>query len=102
MTDVRSLGTILGVWAHPDDEAYLSAALMALAVQNGQRVVCVTATRGELGGDQCRFVVRTADLAFTPKARDRVTDADGGVWEVESVQLVGFGQLAALDVSIKR
>ena len=43
------LGTILGVWAHPDDEAYLSAGLMARAVRNGSRVVCVTATRGEGG-----------------------------------------------------
>jgi LmbE family N-acetylglucosaminyl deacetylase len=43
------LGTILGVWAHPDDEAYLTAGLMARAVQNGSRVVCVTATRGEGG-----------------------------------------------------
>lgn len=46
---VAELGTILGVWAHPDDEAYLSGGLMALARDNGQRVVCVTATRGELG-----------------------------------------------------
>jgi LmbE family N-acetylglucosaminyl deacetylase len=46
---VASLGTILGVWAHPDDETYLSAGLMAKAVRNGQRVVCVTATRGEEG-----------------------------------------------------
>lgn len=45
------LGTILGVWAHPDDEAYLSAGLMALARAAGQRVVCVTATRGERGTD---------------------------------------------------
>jgi LmbE family N-acetylglucosaminyl deacetylase len=43
------LGTILGVWAHPDDEAYLSAGLMARAVAQGRRVVCVTATRGEAG-----------------------------------------------------
>lgn len=43
------LGSILGVWAHPDDEAYLSAGLMATAVDAGQRVVCVTATRGEAG-----------------------------------------------------
>jgi LmbE family N-acetylglucosaminyl deacetylase len=46
---VRTLGTILGVWAHPDDEAYLSAGLMAMATRAGSRVVCVTATRGELG-----------------------------------------------------
>jgi LmbE family N-acetylglucosaminyl deacetylase len=43
------LGTVLGVWAHPDDEAYLTAGLMARAVQNGSRVVCITATRGEGG-----------------------------------------------------
>jgi LmbE family N-acetylglucosaminyl deacetylase len=43
------LGTILGVWAHPDDEAYLSAGIMARAVRNGSRVVCVTATRGQGG-----------------------------------------------------
>lgn len=42
-------GTILGVWAHPDDETYLSAGLMASAVAEGRRVVCVTATRGEAG-----------------------------------------------------
>ena len=47
--DVRTLGTILGVWAHPDDEGYLSAGLMCAARDAGQRVVCVTATRGELG-----------------------------------------------------
>ncbi len=46
---VAELGTVLGVWAHPDDEAYLSAGLMSMARDNGQRVVCVTATRGELG-----------------------------------------------------
>jgi len=43
------LGTILGVWAHPDDETYLTAGLMARAVRNGSRVICVTATRGEGG-----------------------------------------------------
>lgn len=46
---ISELGTVLGVWAHPDDEAYLSGGLMALARDAGSRVVCVTATRGELG-----------------------------------------------------
>jgi LmbE family N-acetylglucosaminyl deacetylase len=47
--EVAGLGTVLGIWAHPDDEAYLSGGLMALATDAGSRVVCVTATRGELG-----------------------------------------------------
>ena len=54
------LGTILGIWAHPDDEAYLSGGLMAMARAAGSRVVCVTATHGELG---------TADPARWPPAR---------------------------------
>ena len=63
------LGTILGVWAHPDDETYLSAGLMARAVRAGSRVVCATATRGEGGStDEERWPsaemgrVRTAEL----------------------------------------
>ncbi|HLB62894.1 MAG TPA: PIG-L family deacetylase [Actinomycetota bacterium] len=45
----EELGTILGVWAHPDDETYLSAGLMAAAARAGSRVIDVTATRGEGG-----------------------------------------------------
>ena len=42
-------GTLLGVWAHPDDEAYLTAGLMADARRRGDRVVVVYATAGEHG-----------------------------------------------------
>ncbi|MDQ4071158.1 MAG: PIG-L family deacetylase [Actinomycetota bacterium] len=58
--DVTKLGTVLAVWAHPDDEAFLSAGLMARATEAGSRVVCVTATRGEHG---------TADPKRWPPAR---------------------------------
>jgi LmbE family N-acetylglucosaminyl deacetylase len=58
--DSGSLGTLLGVWAHPDDETYLSAGLMAQAVREGRRVVCVTATRGEEGSfDEERWPTAT-------------------------------------------
>ena len=50
-SDVFHLGTILQIWAHPDDESYLAGGLSIRAVDNGQRVVCVTATHGEAGGD---------------------------------------------------
>jgi LmbE family N-acetylglucosaminyl deacetylase len=64
---VHRLGTIVGVWAHPDDEVYLSGGLMAAAAARGQRVVVATATRGEHGTD---------DPARWPPARlaDRRTD----------------------------
>jgi LmbE family N-acetylglucosaminyl deacetylase len=47
----QQLGTILSVWAHPDDETYLAGGLMAAAAAHGQRVVCVCATAGEHGTD---------------------------------------------------
>ncbi len=43
------LGTIMGVWAHPDDETFMIGGILATAVDNGQRVACVTATKGEAG-----------------------------------------------------
>jgi LmbE family N-acetylglucosaminyl deacetylase len=63
------LGNILGVWAHPDDEAWLSAGLMMRAVANGRHVTCVTATKGEAGfpdddprPESERMAVRAAEL----------------------------------------
>lgn len=49
INDVSQLGTILGVWAHPDDETFTAGGIMAAAAANGQTVICVTATRGEKG-----------------------------------------------------
>lgn len=43
--------TLLGVWAHPDDESYLSAAMMNRVANAGGRVVVASATRGERGGN---------------------------------------------------
>ena len=71
ISDGATLGTILSIWAHPDDESYCCAGLMAMALRAGHRVVCVTATRGELGStDEQRWPpgaplaeVRTKELA---------------------------------------
>lgn len=51
ISDVTELGTVLTVWAHPDDETFLAGGLMAAARANGQRVICVSATAGERGTD---------------------------------------------------
>jgi LmbE family N-acetylglucosaminyl deacetylase len=70
MRDIRELGTILSIWAHPDDEAYLCGGIMAMAATAGSRVVCATASRGELGvTDPARWPpeqlasIREAELA---------------------------------------
>lgn len=46
-SDISGLGTVLGIWAHPDDETYLTGGLLGRLTDAGHRVVCVTATRGE-------------------------------------------------------
>jgi LmbE family N-acetylglucosaminyl deacetylase len=66
---MERLGTLLLVWAHPDDDIYTSAGIMAAAARAGDRVLDVTATRGEGGSmDEERWPpesmaeVRTAEL----------------------------------------
>jgi LmbE family N-acetylglucosaminyl deacetylase len=49
---VPDLGTVLTVFAHPDDETYLAAGLMSALVDRGNRVVAVSATAGERGTDR--------------------------------------------------
>ena len=63
------LGTVLMIWAHPDDETYLVGGLSTVLTDAGHRVVCVTATRGEAGTSDaapCELEqlsqVRTAEL----------------------------------------
>jgi LmbE family N-acetylglucosaminyl deacetylase len=43
------MATVLGIWAHPDDEVFVSGGFMADAVRKGDRVVCLHMTRGEAG-----------------------------------------------------
>jgi LmbE family N-acetylglucosaminyl deacetylase len=57
------------VWAHPDDDIYLSSGVMVRGVRAGERVIDVTATRGEGGSmDEERWpsatmgAVRTREL----------------------------------------
>jgi LmbE family N-acetylglucosaminyl deacetylase len=74
-TDVSPLGTVLGIWAHPDDEVYLCGGLMAAARDAGQRVACVTATLGEHG---------TSDPGRWPPSRLARTRA----WEIRAALAV--------------
>src|SRR5437870_2544177 len=76
---------MLGVWAHPDDETYLTAGLMAQGVRDGRPVVCVTATRGEEGSwDEERWPA--AEMG-------RVRDAE----LMESLRILGVTEHRWLD-----
>ena len=47
--DIEELGTILCIGAHPDDETWIAGGILATAAKNGQKVVVITATKGEAG-----------------------------------------------------
>lgn len=100
-------GAILGVWAHPDDEAYLSANLMAAARDAGQRVVVATATFGEHGTPdpdawppqrlaQVRAHELTASLAVLGVTEHHwLGFADGGCADADSAGIDAVAELIA-------
>jgi LmbE family N-acetylglucosaminyl deacetylase len=81
--------SLMGIWPHPDDEAYLSAGLMARMAEAGRRVTVLTLTHGEKGTsdpadfDQPHFAARRerelrASLAELGVADLRVLDYRDG------------------------
>ena len=94
--DIRELGAILFVGAHPDDEVFTAAGIMAAAVRNGQRVGCVTATKGEKGvQDESRWPAeKLAEI------RERETMESLEVLGVTQHEWLGYidGELDGMDV----
>jgi LmbE family N-acetylglucosaminyl deacetylase len=77
---------LLGVWAHPDDEAYLSAGLMARVAATGGEVTVLTATRGEKGtSDPDRY-----DRPAFADEREEELRASLGMLGVHDVRFMGL------------
>jgi LmbE family N-acetylglucosaminyl deacetylase len=96
--DIAELGTVLSVWAHPDDETYLAGGLMASCMGVGQQVVCVSATAGEHG---------TADpVSWPPERLARLrrweSAAAMAVLGVDDHRFLGLedGMLATIDPAV--
>lgn len=93
--------TVLSI--QPDTGATLATAAGVTALKRTRRRSPFNVGGGgELSADDCRFVVRADALGFTAKTRDQVVDADAVVWEVKDAELIGFGDLVALNVTRKR
>jgi LmbE family N-acetylglucosaminyl deacetylase len=98
MDDVADLGTILSIWAHPDDETFLAGGVMGMARDRGQRVVCVSATAGEHGTDD--------PVTWPPERLGRLRRDESAaamrVLGVEEHRWLGFedGTLAEVDPAV--
>jgi LmbE family N-acetylglucosaminyl deacetylase len=60
--------SVLGIFPHPDDEAYAAGGTLALAARSGARVTVVSATRGERGNHFRRDLRETRTLALIRSA----------------------------------
>lgn len=98
ISQIEDLGTILGIWAHPDDETWACAGVMSRAIGNGQKVACIMATKGGSG--------KTADAKKWPKINlDRIRETELGkalrIIGVHDLYWLGYndGHLAEADSS---
>ena len=51
-------------------------------------------TGGAVGATARDFWFVASELSFVPQERDQVAEADGTVWDVGAVQVLGFGSAA--------
>lgn len=98
LSDIKKLGTIVGIWAHPDDETCWMGGLMALARRNGQRVIIITATRGDGGetADESRWPKQSLGMIREQELRTALQ-----LQGVEEIQILGYkdGSLITVDAN---
>ncbi len=89
---------------HPDTGEVLASAECTNAIKRSRRRQRFGVGGGELGSDQCRFVLQAAQIPFAVKQRDQIEQSDGTVWVVDErgAELIAFNTIWTVDVSRKR
>jgi hypothetical protein len=57
---------------------------------------------GEVAGIESGFTLRASDVGFVPRERDRIVDAAGVTWSIDSVSVEGRGSLYVCDATRMR
>ena len=89
MTDagITSRGRVVGLFPHPDDEAYAAGGTLTLLAQNGFDIRVVCATRGERGGRRDGVPISPPELAAL---RGRELLASCGEMGIQKVGFLDF------------
>ncbi|PIE15921.1 MAG: hypothetical protein CSA66_08030 [Proteobacteria bacterium] len=82
---------LIGVFPHPDDEAYAAAGTLALAARAGAEVTVVVATRGELGRDLATGLPAGPELGAKRLAELRASCEAIGAGPPRSIELADGG-----------
>lgn len=84
------------IYAHPDDETFLSGCLIRQLADQGDRPVLLLATRGDAGR---LGLERAADKAELARLREQEMNAAAEILGISQVEHLGWpdGQLAAID-----
>src|SRR5262249_12773348 len=84
----RTLPRLMGIWAHPDDEAFGTAGTMARATAAGHPVAIVCATRGEVGKIADTSLATPANLGEVRERELRNACAAVGVSDVSFLDYI--------------
>ncbi|RBP62558.1 LmbE family N-acetylglucosaminyl deacetylase [Brevibacterium sanguinis] len=95
----RIPASVLGVFAHPDDETYLTATLMLRTLRAGGTATLVTATRGEVGAPHPEL--SSEEIAVIRERELREAMARLGVDDVNFLDRID-GECAESDPPIAR
>ncbi|MBV9325311.1 MAG: PIG-L family deacetylase [Chloroflexi bacterium] len=87
---------VLGVYAHPDDEAFCTGGTFARYAAAGCEVMVVSATRGQAGQIRCAHLATRDTLGQVREAELRLACARLGVKDVECWDYLD-GMLAEID-----
>ncbi len=88
------MATIVCFHAHPDDEAIATGGTMALAAQEGHRVVLVLATRGEQG-EPVEGVLEPGEPLWRRRVAE--TRASAAILGVARVEFLGYEDSGMID-----
>lgn len=87
---------------NPDNGATTATAEEVTALKRVHSKSAMSIGDGEIPDERCRFWLVAEDMEFTPKRRDKIEDADGITWTLDSADLVAFGALAVCETSRAR